>query len=342
MRLLIVTQAIDAEDPALGFFLRWVESLAERVDHIEIICLKEGKHALPKNVRVHSLGKERGAENRVTYAFRFLSLAWNLRRQYDSIFVHMNEEYVLLAGFFWRLVNKRIVLWRNHKMGSWRTRVAMALSNAICHTSPDAFVARSAKAVLMPIGIDTELFPLQDRGSSESNSIVFIGRLDPVKKVEVFVEAVSRVSVPCKVDLYGSPTEPGSSYSRMIAEQSQSLIESKVLTRHSAVPHASTPEIYRAHAVYVNLTPSGSFDKTIGEAMASGCLLVCANDAVREVVRPDLMVQASDPREVAQALEHAIGLSMEERLIETRKLRAYIEQHHSLDALIRKIDMLLR
>src|SRR3989338_7009374 len=59
-RLLVVAQALDTENPALGFFPRWGAALAARYEHIEVICLPLGKFALPKNVRVHSLCKERG------------------------------------------------------------------------------------------------------------------------------------------------------------------------------------------------------------------------------------------------------------------------------------------
>ena len=342
MKILIVTQVVDAEDPVLGFFLHWIEGLANHVDHIEIICLKEGKHLLPSNVRVHSLGKECGATNRLMYSFRFLSFIWNLRRGYDDVFAHMNEEYVLLGGLFWRLSGRRVILWRNHKMGSWRTRLAVALSSVVCHTSPDAFVSQSSKAVLMPVGIDTNIFSPMQGEAPEPNSVLLIGRLDPVKRVEVCIEAISMMTVPCTVDVYGSPTEPHSPYSRKIAEQARPLIEQKTLALHLAVSHRMVPRIYRSHALYVNLTPSGSFDKTIGEAMASGCVVVCANDVVRQVVRPELMVNADDPRGVAQGIERALKLSEEERFTEVRKLRAYIEQQHSLDALIQKIAMLLR
>ena len=39
-KLLIVTQAVDTEEPALGFFVRWIEELAKRVESVEVICLK--------------------------------------------------------------------------------------------------------------------------------------------------------------------------------------------------------------------------------------------------------------------------------------------------------------
>ena len=62
MKLLIVTQAIDSEHPILGFFHRWVEEFAKHCEHVHVICLQAGKHSLPANVTVHSLGKERITE----------------------------------------------------------------------------------------------------------------------------------------------------------------------------------------------------------------------------------------------------------------------------------------
>ena len=69
MRLLIVTQAVASEDSVLGFFVRWIEEFAKHCERIEIICLKEGKHRLPANVCVYSLGKEKGV-SRMTYLQR--------------------------------------------------------------------------------------------------------------------------------------------------------------------------------------------------------------------------------------------------------------------------------
>lgn len=62
MKLLIITQTVNTEDPVLGFFVRWIEEFAKHAETVEVICLKEGSHAfLPSNVRVYSLGKKRGA-----------------------------------------------------------------------------------------------------------------------------------------------------------------------------------------------------------------------------------------------------------------------------------------
>ena len=353
MKLLIVTQAVDTEDTTLGFFVRWIEEFAAHAEHLEVICLREGKHAsLPANVRVHSLGKEESLQStprfaprfarRLRYAIRFKRLAWQLRHEYDAVFVHMNEEYVLIGGLLWKFLRKNIVLWRNHKMGSWRTRLAILFSNVVCHTSPQAFVAFSRKAVCMPVGIDTKLF-VPPPSPPSKDSILFLGRLDPIKRPEIFLQALALLAdkgISCIANLYGTPTDPEASHAHKLAEYAAPLVSRGLLKLSTGVPHSDTPKLYQTHAIYVNLTPSGSFDKTIGEAMASGCTVVAVNDAVRGVV-PDGLMAGDSVASLAQALENALSLSDEERVVLGKKARAYILQEHSLPLLIRRLQAIL-
>lgn len=342
MRLLIVTQAVDTEDRALGFFVRWIEELAKCTERTEVICLKEGKHELPKNVRMHSLGKEMGV-SRVKYVFNFYRYIWRLRHDYDTVFVHMNEEYVLLGGLFWRMTEKRVVLWRNHKMGSWRTWLAVALADGVCHTSPQAFVASSTKAVHMPIGIDTRFFSAPAEPAPQ-NTILFLGRLDVVKNPKLFLRALQLLAnkgADFSADLYGDPTDSESLYAKECIALASPLVSRGVLALHRGVPHAQTPGLYQSHAIYVNLTPSGSFDKTIGEAMASGCVVVTENDAIRSVI-PDTLIPSDSPEEVAEALMTALTMDESERVSIRTHSRAYVEEEHSLQLLTRRLTGILQ
>jgi hypothetical protein len=58
MKLLVITQKIDIDDDILGFFHRWVEKFAENLDRVYVICLWEGKHSLPRNVKVYLACRE--------------------------------------------------------------------------------------------------------------------------------------------------------------------------------------------------------------------------------------------------------------------------------------------
>lgn len=343
MRVLVCTQAVDKDDRVLGFFHRWIEELARHVDRVEVICLVEGKHALPENVGVHSLGKESG-RSRAKYILRFFRHVWSLRGEYDAVFVHMNQEYVLMGGLLWRSWGKRIVLWRNHKMGTRFTDLACRLADIVCHTSPDAYVARLAHARRMPIGIDTARFRLPAK-PAPFDTVLFLGRLDPVKRPEVFLAAVdliARKGIHATVHGYGDPTDPGAPHVAALRDSIVQLEERAVMRWFPGISHDETPGIYASHGIYVNITPSGSFDKTIGEAMASGCIVVAANQAIRGVIPDELLVDPESFQDVARGIEAALMLQEDEREAVVRRSAAYIENEHSLKALIGGLVKLLR
>ena len=86
MRLLVITQKVDRNDPVLGFFHRWIEEFAKHCEKVTVICLEMREHRLPINVRVLSLGKEQN-KSKLKYIFRFYRYIWQERNNYD---VHRN------------------------------------------------------------------------------------------------------------------------------------------------------------------------------------------------------------------------------------------------------------
>ena len=106
MRLLVCTQKIDRNDPVLGFFHRWIEEFSKHYESLVVICLEKGEYVLPKNVKVLSLGKEKNklttnylllTTAKLKYVWNFYKCIFKFRRDYDAVFVHMNQEYVILG-----------------------------------------------------------------------------------------------------------------------------------------------------------------------------------------------------------------------------------------------------
>ena len=113
MRLLICTQKVDKRDPILGFFHSWIEEFAKHCSQVIVICLEKGEFDLPENVTIFSLGKEEnkhGYAVKLLYCWSFYKFIWRYRKEYDTIFVHMNKEYVVLGGIFWRLFKWNTIL----------------------------------------------------------------------------------------------------------------------------------------------------------------------------------------------------------------------------------------
>ena len=102
MKLLIITQKVDKQDAVLGFFHRWLLEFTKNFEKITVICLERGVFDLPHNAKVLSLGKEQG-KSRVKYLWNFYKYIWSERKNYDTVFVHMNQEYVLLGAPIWKI-----------------------------------------------------------------------------------------------------------------------------------------------------------------------------------------------------------------------------------------------
>ena len=102
MRWLMITRKLDPTDDRAGFVMRWVEALAARLDHLDVICQEHANPTLPANVTLHSMGKESGA-GRIAQARRFTQLLRTLTPQVDGVFCHMIPRYVLFAAPWTRL-----------------------------------------------------------------------------------------------------------------------------------------------------------------------------------------------------------------------------------------------
>ncbi len=346
MNLLVITQKVDQQDPVLGFMHGWLAAFAEKTTKLTVICLQEGQHDLPKNVRVFSLGKERG-ESRCGYIGHFFRYVWQYRADYDAVFVHMNQEYLLLGGWLWRLLGKRCFMWRNHHSGDWCTRFAVAFCDAVFCTSKYSYTARFKKTQLMPIGIDTSIFkPAAGKPDavavgvmSTPKNVLFLARIAPVKKPHVLIEAISALAkkgVAINLDVYGDPLSADAGYYQGLKDQvKREALESRVRF-FAGIPNAQTVEVYQSHAVCVNLSSSGMYDKTIFEAMACGSLVLASNRNLEGVIDSRCIFREGDMADLAMKLEGLLSLNVAERAAMSAQL-AVVAEKNSLNVLVDRL-----
>ncbi len=330
MKLLITTQAVDLDDPVLGFFHGWVIQLAKHCEIVHVICLKEGRHNLPPNVHVHSLGKE-GGESRVKYVTRFVRYVWQLRREVDMVFSHMNPHYIVMAGLFWKFTGIRMFLWRNHKEMNIKTRIAAYFSQNVFYTSSFACLRQFRHSVQMPVGIHTEVFHEDSNVIPVPRSILFLGRLSRIKRPELFMNAVRPLD-DVIVDVYGDTT-PDLSYTQ---EELRRMGGDRV-TMHGSVRNRETPTVYRSHELYVNLTPEGSMDKTVLEAGACGALVLVYNKSFKGIVPDECLLPDDRVETISGHIEKLLSLPHERKQELRRNLMEVAQRDHSLDALIKKL-----
>lgn len=337
MKLLIITQAVNSADPVLGFFHRWIEELATHFERVHVVCLFEGRHALPANVSVHSLGKEKGVF-RAAYVVRFFRYVWRLRHEYDAVFVHMNQEYVLLGGLLWKLLGKNIYLWRNHYAGSLLTDFAVTLANTVFCTSKSSYTAKFAKTKIMPVGVDI----VQTASVRTPRSILFLARFASSKRPGVLLRALKLLKergVQFSASFYGSPLPQDAAF----AEETKMFTQNEGLNVkfYEGIPNAETPAIYSAHDIFVNLSGSGMYDKTIFEAAAAGCLVLASSRDFSELAGADSSFKENEVEDLASKIEMLMNMPEPERERKRAAMRALAEQH-SLKGLGRALSEAIR
>lgn len=320
MKILICTQVVDKTDSSLGFFHGWVLYFAKKFEHIEIICLKEGVHNFPSNVRVHSLGKESIRGNWFTkkflYVVRFYRLIWKLRHNYDKVFVHMNQEYIILGGLFWKVFSKNIYMWRNHYDGSFLTDIAAFFCKKVFCTSRFSYTARYKKTVLMPVGVDESSCRLEEPIKNIPNSILFLGRLDESKRPHIIIEALGLLAsqgVKFVATFVGGPSKTDSGYPEKLLERVKELEINDKVNFVGAVPNTETFRYYRSHDVFVNCSKSGMFDKTIFKSVACGCLTLATSLDFKDLVGDDFIFPEDDFVTLSKKIKNFLNSSDEEK-----------------------------
>ncbi len=315
MNLLLVTQIVDKDDPILGFFHRWIEEFARHVESIEVICLKEGKHELPSNVRVHSIGKEQGGGNAFLYSIRFLYLVWTLRNEYERVLVHMNPEYVVLAGWFWRMTQKKVALWYVHKSITWQLRFGVLFCNRIYTASRESFRLATKKLLVTGHGIDIPSDEFQKIPRSGPLRLITVGRISRTKGLDRMLpvlDELERRNITFSFTVVGGPiTEADVLYAQEFSHDIATRPYANVVHLVGNISHDTVPKILKEADVFLHMSMTGSLDKAVLEACALGVVPVSSSTAFASILPGGLFLKEPTPSLWADAIQYATTVPRE-------------------------------
>ncbi|MCX7714556.1 MAG: glycosyltransferase family 4 protein [Clostridia bacterium] len=341
MKLLIITQKVDPLDNVLGFFCGWIKAFAQKCSFIRVVCLEKRNNCqLPSNVQVLSLGKE-SKLSRWHYLLRFYQYIFTYLDQYDSVFIHMNPIYTLLGWWIWMLAKKKYCLWINHPYGSLLARCAIAFTPTVFCTSPFAFAARYSKTNLMPAGIDTSFFVRRHNTKRLDRSFCYLGRISPIKKIDVLIRAASILDKDGEnfvLNVIGSPmTESDIAYYNKLYIQAEELRRKGKLCFMPKITPTETLTIYNSYDVFVNMTPTGSLDKTILEAMACESIVLVANKSFCSILPEMCFFNENDSIDLAKKMKILLHVDADIKKKYGFDFRRFVIKEHSLDVLMEKL-----
>ncbi len=340
-KILIITQKVDKNDSILGFFHAWINEFAKQFENVTIICLWKGRYDLPNNVKVLSLGKEERV-SRLTYILRLYKYIWCERKNYDTVFVHMNPIYVLLCGPLWKILGKKVSLWYTHKHVDLKLRLAEKIVDQIFSASKVSFRLNTKKLKVMGHGIDTEKFSATDSKRDYSTlRVITVGRISETKNLKVILDAIEilkKRNIPVIFELIGGPImKEDFEYLDFL----KNVVTQKGLDKEVLFLGEKNHEQIKNHlllnTVFVNMSYTGSLDKAVLEAMACELPVVTSNEAYLEMLKDfDLLIRDNDPMTLADKMSYIFH--NKERSNEIgKRMRDIVVKNHNLSVLIKKI-----
>lgn len=331
MKLLIVTQKADRRDPILGFFHRWLTEFAGQTEALTVVAQGVGDRALPQNVHVLSLGKERGTST-LRQILRFWSIIWGTRHAYDRVFVHMTPVWVLLGWPVWAVLRKPVYLWYEIRRGSFKLTLALLCVRKVFSATVQGLPYAHRKQVVCGHGIDTAQFA-PDNGQREGGLAVAAGRLTRSKNYDIILRAFAQVPALKRLRIAGGTVTARDQEEKAMVERLMRELNIAERVETGWVAPAEMPS-FLCRADLLLHACIGGLDKVVLEAMACGTPVVSTSGAVRGIL-PDICL--AQPETMADHAQQILSLPPADREALAQNLRKIVEDHHSLPRLIARL-----
>lgn len=337
--LLIVNFAMDLRSPVLAWQAKVAAGLADRFPKVLVLTHLIGE--VPSHARLDTRRFPRWIMHRLVRPLGggYLMNRW-IARQIDQLqakacFIHMHMQWAIhLQGLLRR---KRIpmLLWYAHGTVTPELERAHAAVDRVVTSTPEGFRIPSQKVFCIGQAIDTHLFRLP-QGNASKLDVVYVGRISARKRVLEVVDcfhALLRKSpgTPFRLRLIGPLlTEADQTYAASVREKVASLGLRDCVLLEGAMRMDKIPEVYETAFAHLNLSETGSMDKTVMEALACGCPAFATGEAYREALRamPGLILAQADPHYVAEQLFSAFRTPEQ---FPAERLRALVAGKHDLD-----------
>jgi glycosyltransferase involved in cell wall biosynthesis len=337
MRLLLITFELDESHGTLAWQVKVAKKLAERVDHLTIITSTVGRvEQFPDNVEIITIPRRPlGIPRRLGGNWAFNKHVFDLcrRRRIDGVFVHMAMEWVYILAPTFRLLNLPVVVWYAHGTVSLRLRAAIACADRVVTSTPEGCRVSSRKVMAIGQGIDLDRFGVSR--NENRISVLYVGRISPRKRVDLIIDVAEHMhksheaSPPFEI-VGPILTDVDMNYDHDLRDRIWRSGLDHAVSMVGFVPEERLPEFHAKSAVHLNLSQTGSMDKTVMEALASGRPVLTTNEAFFDILsaHPDLILRDDRPEAIAERIRHVRQHLSD---YDGDQLRALVADRHSLE-----------
>lgn len=331
--VIFVTQAVDEDDPVLGFTTGLIRALARRTTVAVIANQVGGRVPADLGAEVVSLGKEGGAPRWRMAARYETAVAARCRRLRPAVlFAHMCPPFLVRAAPVTKATGTPAILWYAHLSDTPGLRLAERLADAVATSLPTSYPRATPK--VRPIGqaIDTDRFAVPSPVTAAVPlNLLALGRHSEQKDYPVMLRGVAlarQQGVDARLRIEGPGIRDG--LRELVAE----LGLDGVVALGDGVPPAEVPSLLDGATALVNATRAGATDKAVFEAMACGRPALASSPTFWDLLDGlplDLRFAGGDPAALAGAVAR-LAAADEAALRKTGELaRERVVAGHSVD-----------
>ena len=276
-RLVIYNLETNLDSNVLAAAHDWVESFAKNVDQVVVYSTHVGRVDLPTNVIVREIGGGTPVRRLVAVLRLLKSVAIEFpKRNTLAVFHHMSTRSLLFVGVFFKLMGVKQGLWYSHSKKSFSLSASHILADRIFTSIPSAIPISNNRVRFVGHGLKSERFLRTDCGVLQRrDGIVAIGRVVPVKRLELLVEAVSKSKIANLGVTCIGPHQTNGDYPNKILELAR--IKEIDVSLKDAIPYKEIPNALRGFDFIFTGTPK-SVDKAVIEGAMSGCFVVSSEE----------------------------------------------------------------
>jgi glycosyltransferase involved in cell wall biosynthesis len=349
MKLLVTTQAVDKNDPILGFFIDWLQEFAKHFERIDVICLRKGEYELPPHVHVHSLGKEEG-ESRLKYVYRFYKYFTHVffTVRVDYVFYHMGAIYNIMGAPFYflrKLLKTKFYWWKAHGHINFIGRTALHFVDKVLTASTESFPLNTHKRAVIGHAICVDRQNLK-RGFIGARlpqvSLVCVGRVVRIKNIEIAIDTchlLKQKGFDPHLEIIG-PTED-SRYLNELKKRIAMLEIDDQVNFHGGVNYEVLKEKFHNFDLLLHPSDTGSIDKVVLEAMVAGTIPISQCSAYQSLSRSvnrKICVQNNRPEEYTRVISDLFnGLTPDEYDSIVMTLVSTVRNEHAIDTLTQRL-----
>ena len=344
MRLVFVTQSVDAEDPILGATVAKLRALAHRCDELVVITDHVGAHDLPPNCTLRTFGSRTKLGRGLRY-MQVLVPQLLRRDRPDAVVAHMCPIYLVLAAPLAKVVRVPLALWYTHWTIDRTLKLANRLADVGLSVDRRSYPIADPKVLGIGHGIDVSQFGAREGAPAGNGTLrlLALGRTSPSKAFPTLVRACALAraqGVDLQVAIHGASS---TDEERRHRGELEALVESEGLAGTvelgEPVPRPAVPDLVRRFDAVVNTTrgqtSGGALDKVVYESAACAVPVFACNPYFDEFLSGlpvELHFGSDDAEDLARVLRSFAASDASSRDTAGRELRRRVETGHSVDS----------